>query len=78
VTTLAYRDHHAFSAGDVTRIIDESEEYDMIVCTLKDAVKLRPLWRASGPGLWYVYQSIDVESGSGSIDKLLVRSLMAK
>ncbi len=73
VNPRAFPDHHAFSSEDVARIIDDSSGSDMVVCTLKDAVKLRLLWRASGPALWYVSQSLDVENGSAAIDELLVR-----
>jgi tetraacyldisaccharide 4'-kinase len=78
VTAVVYEDHHPFSASDVDRIIHESKDYDIIVCTLKDAVKLRSLWPASGPALWYVSQSLDVETGAASLDTLLERFRPAK
>lgn len=78
VTPISYRDHHSFSTEDVARITKESKDYDIIVCTLKDAVKLRSLWPASAPALWYVSQSLDVETGAASIDNLLERFRPAK
>ncbi len=73
VTSISYRDHHAFSSENVKHIVQRSRDFDLVVCTLKDAVKLRSLWPASGPALWYVSQSLDVESGAAFINHLLER-----
>ena len=41
---MKFRDHHRYSAADLTRIEDASKKYDYRVhCTAKDAVKLVPL-----------------------------------
>ena len=41
---MKFRDHHRYSAADLTRIEDASKKYDYRVhCTAKDAVKLGPL-----------------------------------
>ena len=32
---------------------------ELVVCTLKDAVKLAPLWPRRAPPLWYVSQRVD-------------------
>ncbi len=42
---LAFRDHHAYSRGDVERIRRAKEQHDaaVVICTDKDAVKLAPL-----------------------------------
>lgn len=69
--SVVYGDHHAYSSADVDHIISESVGNDFIVCTLKDAVKLGPLWPAAAPPLWYVSQSLDVESGLDTIDDIL-------
>ncbi|MEO5904795.1 MAG: tetraacyldisaccharide 4'-kinase [Gemmatimonadaceae bacterium] len=78
VAGVVYADHHAYTAADVDRIISQSRGNDLIVCTLKDAVKLGPLWPAGGPPLWYVSQSLDVEHGLAAIDEILSPFLVPK
>jgi tetraacyldisaccharide 4'-kinase len=68
-----FPDHHAFSRDDVAEIIHSSTNADMIVCTLKDAVKLASRWPPDGPPLWYVSQTVSVESGAAQIDRVLER-----
>jgi tetraacyldisaccharide 4'-kinase len=41
------------------------------LCTLKDAVKLRPIWPREAPSIGYVSQAVIVEEGEESIDALL-------
>ena len=41
--------------------------------TLKDAVKLAPLWPATEAPLWYVSLSVEVASGGPAIDEMLRR-----
>ena len=50
----------------------------LVVCTLKDAVKLGPLWPDLAPPLWYVSQRVTVERGGGAIDDLVARLLDAR
>jgi tetraacyldisaccharide 4'-kinase len=78
VTPISFADHHPFSADDAMRIAARSNDYDFIVCTLKDAVKLRTVWPAGARSLWYVSQSLDVEEGAANIDNLLGRFRPAK
>jgi len=73
VLPMAYRDHHAFTAGDIAEMTRKSAECDYVVCTLKDAVKLGPVWPASNTPLWYVSLAVQVESGEAAIDALLMR-----
>jgi len=73
VVARIFADHHAFSPADISRIILRDERVDIAVCTLKDAVKLNSLWPADAPPLWYVSQSLEVESGNVAIDALLER-----
>jgi tetraacyldisaccharide 4'-kinase len=68
-----YADHHAFSNGDVASLADASRSVDYVVCTLKDAVKLEPLWPADGSPLWYVSLAVAIVSGMPAIDELLAR-----
>ncbi|MEO7711799.1 MAG: tetraacyldisaccharide 4'-kinase [Gemmatimonadaceae bacterium] len=68
---LAYPDHHAFDARDIARIARASAGCDGVVCTLKDAVKLGPLWPPSAPPLWYVSQHVVFERGGTALDASL-------
>ena len=73
VTRQAYPDHHPFSNRDVATIAAASKSADYVVCTLKDAVKLEPLWPADGRPLWYVSLAVAIESGKPVIEQLLAR-----
>ncbi len=73
VVPMAYPDHHAYTAQDTALISARSAQCDYVVCTLKDAVKLGPLWPASRSPLWYVSLVVQVESGESAIDALIMR-----
>lgn len=73
VARQAYPDHHPFSNRDVATIAAASKSADYVVCTLKDAVKLEPLWPADGRPLWYVSLAVAIESGKPAIEELLAR-----
>jgi len=73
-----FPDHHDFSARDVAALAQAAARTDIVVCTLKDAVKLAPLWpRASAP-LWYVSQAVELRAGAAEVDRLLDRLLAAR
>ena len=55
-----------------------AEGLDGVVCTLKDAVKLGPLWPRVAPPLWYVSQTVVVERGAPALDRALARVLEAR
>jgi tetraacyldisaccharide 4'-kinase len=78
VESVSFRDHHAFSASDAAMIARRAESLDGVVCTLKDAVKLGPLWPRVAPPLWYVSQSVVVERGASALDRALARVLAAR
>jgi tetraacyldisaccharide 4'-kinase len=78
VTSIPFPDHHPFSADDAALVAERSNDYDIIVCTLKDAVKLKAVWPAGGRSLWYESQSLDVEKGAANVDTLLGRFRPAK
>jgi tetraacyldisaccharide 4'-kinase len=40
----AYQDHHAFGSQDLAHLVRATREWDYVVVTEKDAVKLRPRW----------------------------------
>jgi len=71
VTGVRYADHHAYSPTDVADLLGRIPAGGMVVCTLKDAVKLAPLWPDSGPSLWYLSQRITVEDGQQALDAAL-------
>jgi tetraacyldisaccharide 4'-kinase len=75
---LSFADHHAFDARDVARIVRSAERRSGVVCTLKDAVKLAPLWPPSAPPLWYVSQRAVVERGGAALDASLEVILAAR
>ena len=78
VEAAAYPDHHAFTEADVARLIRRAEHVEWVVCTLKDAVKLGPLWPRQAPALWYVSQRVTVERGGSVLEGLLDRLLAAR
>lgn len=78
VDPMIYRDHHEFETGDIERIVATAGASARVVCTLKDAVKLRNLWPRVAPALWYVSQRVIVERGVGGIEQLLDAALRAR
>jgi len=73
-----YPDHHAFSERDAIAIAAMGEGSDGVICTLKDAVKLAPLWPREAPPLWYVSQTVAVERGAEALNRALARVLVAR
>jgi tetraacyldisaccharide 4'-kinase len=73
VVPLSFPDHHAFSVEDVRKAVALSGGVDYVICTLKDVVKLGPLWPATAPPLWYVSLSVRIESGAAELDDMLSR-----
>lgn len=69
VVLTPFRDHHAYTAGEATSLANAASHDAITVCTLKDAVKLAPLWPPSR-GLWYVSQQLVVEQGAEHLDRL--------
>lgn len=75
IDVLRYSDHHAFSAADQAQVQRRAAACDRVVCTLKDAVKLGPLWPADAPALWYLSQSPLLERGGDALHALIDRVL---
>jgi tetraacyldisaccharide 4'-kinase len=71
----AFRDHHPYSADDVSMLARSAERSAIVVCTLKDAVKLAPLWPRGGPSLWYLTQQVILERGRPEMEQLLADML---
>lgn len=69
-----FPDHHEYSTHDIERVLATSGARDaLVVCTLKDAVKLASIWPASAPPLWYVLQALQIESGEEALSEMLSR-----
>jgi tetraacyldisaccharide 4'-kinase len=78
VEEARYRDHHRFTAADVAHLVGCGARVDRVLCTLKDAVKLAPLWPAAAPALWYVSQRALFERGGASLAASLQGLLAAR
>lgn len=77
VEPVAFRDHHRFTSDDAVALARRASGYDRAVCTLKDAVKLGPLW--PGPSsLWYVSQRVGIDRGADAFDAVLKLTLDAR
>ena len=77
VSDQRFPDHHSFSVGDAEAIARSAEGTDGVICTLKDAVKLGPVWPRVAPPLWYVSQHVVVERGASALDRALARVLVS-
>jgi tetraacyldisaccharide 4'-kinase len=71
VDARLFPDHHAFTDREVAEVARDLKHVDMVLCTLKDAVKLAARWPRLGPPLWYVSQDVQVERGVGGLDSVL-------
>lgn len=80
VTAHRFRDHHRYTAADVARLARaaSSVRAAFVVTTLKDAVKLGPIWHPEAPPLWYVSQRVVVEDGHAALDRALADVLDAR
>lgn len=74
-TSLSFADHQSFDAISVDRIVKAANGLDAVVCTLKDAVKLGPLWPGSSAPLWYLSQLVVPRDGAEALDEA-VRSVL--
>jgi tetraacyldisaccharide 4'-kinase len=77
-TPLVFADHQAYDAADVRRITDAAAGHGGVVCTLKDAVKLGPLWPGSAVPLWYLSQSVVPRDGAEALDDVVRSVLLAR
>jgi tetraacyldisaccharide 4'-kinase len=75
VESASYGDHHDFTGAEVQGLTERAGKADLVVCTLKDAVKLGPLWPRQAPPLWYLSQAVVVERGADLIDAALSKLL---
>jgi tetraacyldisaccharide 4'-kinase len=73
-----YRDHHAFDAADAAKLAAAADRREGLVCTLKDAVKLAPLWPPAAAPLLYVSQIAVIERGHAVLERALEAVLAAR
>lgn len=73
-----FPDHHAFTAADAATLARDAAGTAGVICTLKDAVKLGPLWPREAPLLWYLSQSVVVDRGAEALDRVFTRLLAAR
>lgn len=78
VRASVFPDHHAFTPDEIARLASAGEAGTLVVCTLKDAVKLAPHWPRLAPPLWYVSQQVMVERGVGGLERLLDDAVRAR
>lgn len=71
VDARGFPDHHRFTRGEARELAARAPRGGMAVCTLKDAVKLAPLWPADAPALWYVSQPVRVGWGAEIFERLM-------
>jgi tetraacyldisaccharide 4'-kinase len=74
IVPIDFPDHHRYTAADISQVLAAAGAPDaLVVCTLKDAVKLTPIWPATAPALWYVLQRLEIESGGDTLENLLAQ-----
>jgi tetraacyldisaccharide 4'-kinase len=78
VTEELYPDHHSFLTTDMNALAARAGRAELVLCTLKDAVKLAPRWPKDAPPLWYVSQQVIIERGAEVIDAQIDRLLEAR
>jgi tetraacyldisaccharide 4'-kinase len=76
--TAFFGDHHRYSRADVAAMASTARADELIVCTLKDYVKLARHWPRASPSLWYVSQRVAPESGESAITSALDSVLRAR
>jgi tetraacyldisaccharide 4'-kinase len=74
-TAVRFNDHHEFTAAETQGLLSRIPPGGILVCTLKDAVKLGPLWPRGAPSLWYVSQRVSLVRGADFIAGLLDAAL---
>jgi tetraacyldisaccharide 4'-kinase len=64
-------DHHAFTVRDVSRVRRAAGSSDVVVLTLKDAVKLRAIWPADLPEPLIANLGVRWERGRDQVERAL-------
>jgi tetraacyldisaccharide 4'-kinase len=71
VRLRAFPDHHPFTESDARALARSLGADELPICTLKDAVKLAPLWPREAAAIGYVSQAVIVEEHGSAIDAIL-------
>ncbi|HMA03332.1 MAG TPA: tetraacyldisaccharide 4'-kinase [Gemmatimonadaceae bacterium] len=71
VRLRAYPDHYPFTVSDARSLAQSLDGDEIPICTLKDAVKLEPLWPREVAAIGYVSQAVIVEEQGSAIDAIL-------
>jgi tetraacyldisaccharide 4'-kinase len=78
VRARSFGDHHRYNFGEAGQLAAYLAAAEMPICTLKDFVKLAPVWPRQAPALWYVSQRSAVEEGRDALDALIDSLLRAR
>jgi tetraacyldisaccharide 4'-kinase len=71
VELRGFPDHHAFTTGELADAAAAgARDAALVVCTLKDAVKIASRWPGPEP-LWYVTQRLTVDRGMEHLARLM-------
>ena len=71
VRLCAYPDHHPFTESDARSLAKSLEGDEVPICTLKDAVKLSPLWPREAVPIGYVSQAVIIDENGSAIEAML-------
>ncbi|HEY2896901.1 MAG TPA: tetraacyldisaccharide 4'-kinase [Gemmatimonadaceae bacterium] len=78
VRLRAYPDHHPFTESDARSLAASLASDEIPICTLKDAVKLAPLWPREAAAIGYVSQAVIVDENGSAIDAMLELVIQAR
>jgi tetraacyldisaccharide 4'-kinase len=78
VTPKIYPDHHHFTDAEIEAFVRSVPADALVLCTLKDAVKLSGRWPREAAPPWYVSQHVVVERGSEVVDGVLDELMHAR
>ncbi len=78
VRMRAFPDHHPFTAGNAESLARSLGPNEIALCTLKDAVKLLPLWPREAVAIGYVSQAVIVEERGDAINAILDLAINAR
>lgn len=73
-----FADHHRFTTPEAAALAETVAPGERVVCTLKDAVKLTPLWPRAAAPILYVSQRVHPEEGGDAVDAALARLVEAR
>ena len=73
-----FPDHHVYDSSDIETLARDAHAFDHMICTLKDAVKLRRRWPREAPSPWYVSLRCSIETGGADLSALFDRVLAAR